>query len=238
MKALIKFLVLILSLMIPIFGQVSAASSLDNITKEQIREIKENLTEMGVDEKTQNSLINKLKEGQIWDSMNVKMKDKGITNTILKTDANGTKVQSTKTVYPDGSVNVVNITIPSPELDSEFSVQDVSGGTASCGSGYCNYYGVKVDGGNGIVNASFLADYTFVDGGYDYISKAYQPRVEVYFGSFSDVTGPVILRAKETSYQSARAYLKWTFNNDAGSAVQYLNLDVQQDTASSSFVTN
>ncbi|GKU78027.1 hypothetical protein L3i20_v224240 [Paenibacillus sp. L3-i20] len=42
----------------------------------------------------------------------------------------------------------------------------VSGGTVTCGSGYCSYYDVEVTDGN------TTGRYTIVNGGYDSISAA------------------------------------------------------------------
>lgn len=221
------------------FSVNASATSSTEITSKSIKDIKTNLSAMGVDSKTQNSLIDKLKSGQIWDSMNPEMQDKGIVSTTSSIDLDGNKVTITKTVYPDGSVSVVSITVPSKSNGSGDIVtpQDVGGGSSSCGSGYCNTYGAKVDGGNGVVTASFLADYSIVNGGYDSILKVYQPSVKVYFGSYENVSGPNILRAQETQYQSARAYMSWTYKSSAGSATQYLNLDIRNNVPSSSFTT-
>lgn len=112
-------------------------------------------------------------------------------------------------------------------------------GGSSCGSGYCTYYGLKVEGGNGVVDASFYADYTLVTGGYDYINDVYQPQVRAQIGTIEDINGPTILRKYETQSQSARAYLQWTYKPyHTGSATQYLNFDVQNDSVSSYFTTN
>jgi hypothetical protein len=113
--------------------------------------------------------------------------------------------------------------------------QDVTPGPGTvCGSGYCNIVDAKVSYDTGVIYAEFLANYSIVNGGYDSISKVYQPKVKVYLGSYSDLQKPVIDRPKETYYQSARASMTWKYTNKVGDAQQYLILNVQNDQATAS----
>lgn len=195
------------------------------VTDSEIKEIKANFTKLGIDEATQQKLIQKLKDGKEIDAMSPDQADKGITTTVNNLATAKTSEQSaagylSRTVYPDGSVSVLSVT---------------PGSGTVCGSGYCNVRDAVVDGGNGVVSASFLADYTIVNGGYGSISNAYQPKIKIYAGSYSNVTGPTIVRGTETYYQSARASMSWQYTNPAGNSLQYLHLDVQNNSASSTF---
>jgi hypothetical protein len=238
-KALPAMLVVVLVLM---FSTSVSASEINSaqISPEAISNIKQNLAEMGVDQATQAKLIIKLQNGQAWDSMNPAMANEGSLTTNTFSDVSGNKIHQKKVTFPDGSVSVVNVTISEGASSSNGLITpfSVSGGTSSCGSGYCNYYGVKVSGGNGIITANFLADYSIVNGGYDSISKVYQGSAKAQIGSISNLQQPTILRASESSSQSASANMTWTYNGTVtGNATQYLILNVGSDSATSQFTT-
>lgn len=205
--------------------QEESTSSHSLVADSEIKEIKANFTELGIDEATQQKLIQKLKDGKEIDALNPDQADKGITTIVnhlatAKTSEQSTAAYLSRTVYPDGSVSVLSVT---------------PGKGTVCGTGYCNIRDAVVEGGNGIVTASFLADYTLVNGGYASISSAYQPKVKIYAGTYSDVTDPKIVRGTETYYQSARASMSWKYTSAAGNSLQYLHLDVQNNSASSDF---
>lgn len=69
-----------------------------DISQEQLDKVKENLLKNDVDEETADKLILKLKNGELWDSMNPKYRD---LEPQIKTE------HYEKTTYPDGSICVV-----------------------------------------------------------------------------------------------------------------------------------
>lgn len=69
-----------------------------DISQEQLDKVKENLLKNDVDEETADKLILKLKDGELWDSMNPKYRD---LEPQVKTE------HYEKTTYPDGSICVV-----------------------------------------------------------------------------------------------------------------------------------
>lgn len=228
--------------LILIFSTNAHAAELNKepISVESILNIKRDLSEMGVDPTIQAKLITKLEKGELWDSMNPHMTDQGTVTKHIITDHNKNKVYQTKTTFPDGSVNVVSITThdPSSPTSEIITPLGISGGSSTCGSGYCTYFGVKVYSGNGVVSANFLADYTLVNGGFDYIDNVYQGSAKAQVGTISNLKEPTILRAQETDYQSASASMSWTYSPPVtGNATQYLILNVGNDSATSDFTT-
>ena len=69
-----------------------------DFTQEELDQVKENLLKNDVDEETADKLILKLKNGELWDSMNPKYRD---LEPQIKTE------HYEKTTYPDGSICVV-----------------------------------------------------------------------------------------------------------------------------------
>ncbi|NOJ72136.1 hypothetical protein [Paenibacillus alvei] len=240
-KRVLPFLSAVVALILVFSTNVHAAElNKEPISTESILNIKRNLTAMGVDPTIQAKLIIKLEKGELWDSMNPHMADQGSVTKHTITDHNKNKVYQTKTTFPDGSVTIVSVTThdPSSSTSEIITPLGISGGTSSCGSGYCTYFGVKVYGGNGVISANFLADYTLVNGGPDYIDKVYQGSAKAQVGTTSDLKEPTILRAMETDYQSASANMSWTYSAPVtGNATQYLILNVGNNSATSEFTT-
>ncbi|MDP4099136.1 hypothetical protein OIN60_20665 [Paenibacillus sp. P96] len=209
-------------------GEVSEGTSTTSISEQELQNVKANFAEMGIDEETQSKLIEKLIRGGLIDSLNPEKQSLGVTSTTFNSLSSSSEESkalagyTARTVYPDGSVRIQSVT-PGPG--------------SACGSGYCNIVDAKVEDGNGVVTASFLADYSIVNQGYDSITRVSTPQVKTHFGGFNQLKGPTIARAKETSNQSARAQMSWVYNPAAGSATQYLFLDVQNDSAKSRFDT-
>lgn len=69
-----------------------------DVPQEQLDKVKENLLKNDVDEETADKLILKLKNGELWDSLNPKYSD---LEPQIKTE------HYEKTTYPDGSICVV-----------------------------------------------------------------------------------------------------------------------------------
>ena len=222
MRRIIKnFLVLGLALMI-IFGtQVStfAQEQNINISSKELKELRTNLQELGIDDKTQDSLIKKLYNGEVWDSMNPNEIAKVPTDLLTPSINEPIKIYK----FPDGSVIKREIKIP----------EDTNLIFRSPGSGYTTYRNVLISENNGTVGASFRADMGFAQEGYDEILEVYDYQITVVAGSYSDVELN-IYRRKETSTSPAYAYLRFHFTSNQG-GIQlldktcYLKLYVQND---------
>ncbi|MNP12535.1 hypothetical protein D3C76_1047700 [compost metagenome] len=221
---LLVSLVLMLLFSSSAFAENSALSNIEaaklNVNPTVIydeEELKANFDELGIDEQTQKTLLEKLKGGEMLDSINPTKQHEGITTKVSNQEI-GLLAQPnspflyTRTVFPDGSVSIQSVT---------------PGEGTICGSGYCNYQNAKVYYSNTVVTASFLANFTIVNGGFSYISDAWQPSVKTFIStSFSDLN-LAITRPTETLQYSAQASMTWIFSSAAGSTNQYLNLDVK-----------
>ncbi len=188
------------------------------LTKQDMDTLVANFENDGIDSKIQKKLIEKLKNGEVWDSMNPDMKDKAkVTSYNYKDKKTGVPVSKKIVTFPDGS----------------YFIDSISGGWSQCGSGYCNYYDRKVYKSDGQVTAEYLADYTIVQGGKDYIREVDQERITTV-GGVPDNISLTIKYATEGQVGSvpATAYLKFQKNTSGVySSTYYLYLYVALDQA-------
>ncbi|MEV2911308.1 hypothetical protein ABNF65_22540 [Paenibacillus larvae] len=137
-----------------------------------------------------------------------------------------TKFKSTRTfdsntqisTYSDGSITVQSIDLPRNLLE---------GGTATGGSGYRIYSGVKVSHSNINMSANFYADYVIVSGGPSYISNVYTLSVGVVGGTHSDKS--LVLRKEREDFRGpAEAVLQFkvTFYGSSASGDYWVKLNV------------
>lgn len=223
--------VLILSSSTSVFAEQGDPSNSDS-TKISINptvindkeSIRENFNELGIDSDTQEKLLKKIENGELLDSENPEKINEGVTtkssnpiNNILGKSINSAGY-TTRTVFPDGSISILSVT---------------PGTGTVCGSGYCNYQNTKIYSSNTVVTASFLANFTIVNGGYSYISYVWDPSVRTFIStSFSNLSLN-ITRPSESLQFSAQASMTWIYSSVAGSQNQYLNLDVKDGVATS-----
>lgn len=207
-----KLLALVLVAAVVIFSaQVSlAASEKVVLTNQQEEMMRQNLTELGIDKPTQSKLIEKLNKGEIWDSMDPKKVEEA--EGKLKVSI---KEPVKRHTFPDGSVVQIQL----------------SGGTSSCGTGYCVYRGVEVRKTDGSATGKFKADYTIISSGYDSISSVYDPEILILGGTYSN-DSLVINIPQETVSYAAQATLKFTVSlNNTGTSTYYLKLYVGSNSA-------
>lgn len=178
--------------------------------------VNENFDVQGIDSKTKEKLIKKLESGELLDSMNLEMKDTAIIseNKILEID--GSVTEETRAVYPDGSI----------------STRSISDGTTSCGTGYCNFKGRKISATNGAVKASFLADYSIVNGSYDTISRAYDYLI-TGVGSLANINLSLVKGTEDLS-GPAEADLRFTGTVGVYTTTFFVKLQVGNDSATDS----
>lgn len=90
------------------------------------------------------------------------------------------------------------------------SPSSVSGGYATGGSGYRSYYNVTVREDTTFVHARFFADYTLVQGGYSYISDAYDYYLDIIAG-YSSSESLTVDQPNQTTSRPARATLSFNY---------------------------
>ncbi|MCM3702053.1 hypothetical protein [Paenibacillus macerans] len=202
-------------------GAATASPAENTLTPDQITALEKRFDELGVKEEKRSLLLEKIAKGELLDSENPKMEDKGIVthsenfNTFSKTQE-----KIVKTEYPDGSITINAIT----------------GGTATCGSGYCNFKKVKISGGNTFIQVYYYVDYTKVDQGLDYIADAYDENLQATLGASYSDEKLTIVRAKETLRDPAKVSLKWNFSGGGLKTTQYLHFYLGDDKESDEFV--
>jgi len=199
------------------------------LTKEEEQIVKDFLINNDVDDYTISRLIDKLNRGEVWDCVKEEYKDiqpsytQRFENVIIK-----------KYEYPDGSVKVNEVVLPA-QKNMMYSARSsffnsIGGGDWHSGTGYRTCTGAKVSMKTGFVNASFLADFTIVNGGYDEIHEVYDEVIFVVGGTFSDVNLS-INRPKETYNKPAQATLRFTYTaiNGVSSTYGYIRLNLDDD---------
>lgn len=220
-----KILSIITILTIFLTGNSHAFASEENgnqliLSNDEITNIKMSLSEYGVGEETQEDLINKLKNYEIWDSL--KGVDPISTRTVLKND-----IEEKVEVFQDGSISVTAIDFSTAEISDVITTYDLDPGDISSGSGYTNYRGAKVYKNEIVLWASFYADFTTVHQGMSYITRVYDEHVGGAGGTFSEVKLDLI-KAKEDLNSPAEAKLGFivTFWGGWGGGTAWLKLQV------------
>lgn len=259
MKKLLSLL-LVLSLALSILPVGSVFAEEDKTegkskTELRIESVKKHYKDLDV----QNRLIDKVKKGELFDSMNPEKKSKGVVEKIdehitLTTFPDGSKIKegidySEATFYDNGK-EISNPYKPKEDKKTdEFSLITIfnsiksfveppkaqaaviSGGTWSSGSGYRCAKGVKVfKQVYSNYQATFYADFCNHYGGYDKLSRVYGVDVESD-GEFSYVSQGVF-RASETYSYNAYGGVKFTVksNPDLPMTTENLYLRVGNDT--------
>lgn len=198
----------------------------DSLSREEvIKWFKDN----GVDQETINSLMEKLNNNEMLDSINPEMQSRGI---VTYSDDNETRI-----VYPDGSITVTGIE-GGEIINVPQSRASISGGSVSSGSGYSTRKGAKVYHNSGFLNMSFYATYTNVQGGYDKIDSVYDKKCTSYLGNWSYLSFGR-QKIKEDANGPARARFEVIYNASIGesnsSGNYYLDLRVGKDSATAVF---
>ncbi len=185
--------------------------------------------ENGVDQETIDSLMKKLDNNELLDSINPSMKSKGI---VTFSDENETRI-----VYPDGSISITGVEGGEINYVPQ-SKASISGGTTSSGSGYFIRKGAKVYNKSGILDMHFYADFTNVQRGDDKIDRVYDKKCKSYLGTwtldtfkitktFENLNGPATARF-EVLYNA-------TIGESSSTGNYYLELQVGKDTSKAVF---
>jgi len=186
MKTRKLFIVLIAIMMLVLSTFSVMAKQSDSIDKETVKEIKVNLKELGIDDKTSNELINKLLKGEKWDSFNAEKVSKIAVEDLIPTYNDPVK----RVVFEDGSVilneldfSECTIVRTSSEMDI-LNIANAAGASRAYNKVY--YNNVKVSGKKGLCGGGFYADY-YIDYAYcDSISAVRDSYINVVGGSYSN----------------------------------------------------
>lgn len=183
-----KLLTLLLSAVLMISSTCFVSANDKNVLSEKvILEIKKSLTDLSIDDNTQERLITKLEEGQLWDSMN-KEKVNAIPTELLSVSL---EEPVKRVVFEDGSV-----------LENRIETVDVNQDKISVNLVARNYYkNVKVSFNNGLSGGGFYADY-YIDYNYnDAITKVKDSYINVIGGSYSDKKLQIVNPAEDEIYE-------------------------------------
>lgn len=140
---------------------VSATTAEEEAFAELTSSLTAHLTEYDVPAATQDALIAKLRGGELPDSWG------GVAPLSTNTsEVDGADVKVER--FPDGSVTVTKVELPTPEGVA-------SRGVSGCGTyttaGQTHRTNCYVDRWDGVVWQNFRADFTYVDNGYDRIDS-------------------------------------------------------------------
>lgn len=117
----------------------------------------------------------------------------------------------------------------------EVESQAIENCTYSGGSGYASYLHCNVSGTNGVVSMGFVASYTLVQGGYDYISNYHTPVIFCIPGNCTEPNFTQVV-LNETINGPAGITVTTVYSaSDIGSLTHILNLVVGNDTAYTTF---
>lgn len=200
-----------------LFGQgVSAQeASKDNLNGSEKEKIKENFNELGIDQETQNVLIEKLENGEKLDSMKEENLQKAAN------DVQNMSLNDSKTItFADGSKIVYGTKLEDENKD----IQPM----ASTGS-----HSVKSYWNTGVLNYSFHTDFVIRAGkNNDYIQKSYNPSVTLLVpgGSYS---GEKVTVERKNETSTKRAYSRMDFKYSVplgGSSNVHLYFNVGNNT--------
>ena len=209
--------------------ETTATAAEFTLSNEDLSEIKAALHEYGITEEVQESLIEKLENGEVWDCMNPEK-----TSQIPEGYLNVSIDDPIKRYdFPDGSFIETKLEIVKDDFISNY---DITEGSTSSGTGYVNRTGVKITASKGaLLGMGFFADFTHVQSGYDQISRVYDQWVKVIGGNASSVTLQIV-KANEDSNGPAQAKLTAQVNwlGIGTSGTEWLYLNVGSDSAWSS----
>lgn len=172
------------------------------LTKTELDNVKVELQKYGVDNKTIKKLVTKLANQEVLDSM-LYDTDSAISVKKIETSTGYEEVHT----FSDGSISVTGVEELDKLNDGGFTTMGtgISGGSCTGGSGYMNCSNRKVYYSNpGVWEMSFRANYTYVSGGYDYISWSGNQSTWLIYGTIGDPYRRII-RSKETAFNKAEA---------------------------------
>lgn len=196
-KRFLKFYSLILTfiIIITITSVPKPVQASTGILKESdLKTLTQMFENHNIDKDTQKFLIEKLENGQLWDSVLGKQPIYSV-----KLDES-----TTKEIFEDGSFCITSV---EAVKDEELNPYDISIGKVVTGTGYSNYTKAKVYKYLGLINCAFYADFTLIDGVGSYISRVYDDSITTI--GISIKNSSLSIRIPKESYnQPAEAVLR------------------------------
>ncbi|UYO36013.1 hypothetical protein NF868_01960 [Bacillus zhangzhouensis] len=193
--------------------EISHASESPIITKEEMKQQKDNFMSIGIDEKTAEKLTQKVAKGEMVDAQKEAKVAKRADQLTVGTDNKKKYIE-----FDDGSRIMLSVE-EGEEEPPPFSAFDYATGTVtklSCksGSGYRNCR-VKARYYDGIWDVRFEAKVSTVSGGYDRITKINKQAVDAVLYNVVQKKFK-ITRKKETKKSAARADYTNQFTHKLG----------------------
>ncbi len=218
MKKLVSFMS-IFALMLVTFAQGVSAEEVSvnrkafELSQTDTENLKDRFSELGIDEKTQDKLIEKLEKGEVLDSMKEENLQKAKVQISTK---GGNSLNNSQVItFNDGSKIMYGTRL----VDSGIQPMSVSPGL----------YQIESYWITGILNYGFYSDIQIVSGSNnDYIISSDNPYVSVIGGSF---TTPTVSIKRKTETSSYRAYsqMSFTYTIQTGQSTASLYLNVGND---------
>lgn len=208
----------------------SAASTDESSGEVRYAAFRAGLTSLNVAAPVRNELVKTLESGKPIDSLLSTAIPTSTETFVQNGDAVYAAHGSTVTVqrFGDGSVKVT-----AREAAQEIDPTDrsIQGCTVSSGSGYQSFTGCTISGWWGTVQIAFVASYTLVNGGPDYISASGTTWQQCVFPTTctsphysikkwnEDVNGPAVLRGTSdvtASWGSWQVWMQLNVGGDSG----------------------
>lgn len=213
------------------FGANAPASAAE--PADPLAHVKAGYTQLGLSSTEADALLDKLASGKPLDSMTEGASPVRIDEYVQVGDApyanDGDHV--TVTWFADGSPAVTATETP-VEVGGDATARSIQGCTYSSGSGYSSATGCTISGWWGTVQIAFLADYTLVQGGNDYISDTYNGWQQCVYPT--SCSRPAEVQSNYSEGSSA-AFSRWasTVTSPVASWEVWMQLNVGSDSANS-----
>jgi hypothetical protein len=236
------FFSICLAILLGLSGVLSTSVKAEGIDDEKslsnldYLEIRENMNDLGIDKKTADQLIIKIKNGGIPDSDILDVSE--AVETIVEQNGN---IETTTYIYSDGSrsaLSIEDLNLLDNTIGLISPTASISGGSCSSGSGYVSCTNRLIEHKLVMYTYSFRANYQTIKGGYDKITWAGNWNIRVTGGSYSN-SSMRIMRSTENASNPAQARLSATITitGDLTSFTRSLSLIVGKDKSSARWNT-
>ena len=159
----------------------TTTAMVNTLNSAEIQELENFWTEYQVPEATQQALLLKLEQGEMWDSLDPEVSS--VHTEKLTTDSENLVIET----YPDGSISVSGTSSPQEQEEgiSPQSVTDCKQGSGS-NNYQIKYVGCKADVNYGLLRMGFNFDYTAYKGAHGVITRHYNSFNTIIGGALSN----------------------------------------------------
>lgn len=189
-------------------------------------ELKQHLLDDGVKEESILGLIRKVDSGQMLDSQ------QSGAEPVSSRRWSDSDFDYVRDEFADGSYRITSVEKPRNEVLAKMLglKTGISGCHSQSGTGYSAKTDCKISASEATFSASFLASYTFQQGGPSVITKAANGNVKTFGGTASSIVTK-IYRKESSGSTPATAYLRWYFKStgSVASGTTYVYLHVKPD---------